>query len=99
MEQPFRDDRTTNPANSGMAETLIPLSMRASVTLKSAGSKASWAVTPAATARAPSEIFSKNFMAMEAKELLAHKVPGLEIRGVNFKLHVQQLKAFVRRRN
>jgi hypothetical protein len=38
-------------------------------------------------------------MAMEAKELLAHKVPGLEIRGVNFKLHVQQLKAFVRRRN
>ena len=69
MEQPLSEDQTTKPANSGIAETLTPLPMSASVTLKSGASKASWANTPAATARVPDMIFPKSLMVFEDKWL------------------------------
>ena len=41
MEQPFKEDLAARLAKSGMVDTLMPLLIRASVTLKSAGSKTS----------------------------------------------------------
>jgi len=51
---------STKAAKSGRAETLTPLAKRASVTLKSVGSKASWAT--ALPARAPSIARNETFM-------------------------------------
>jgi hypothetical protein len=73
MEQPLRDYRTTKPANSGIAETLMPLLMSASVTLKSGASKMSCAVTPTVTARAAHTAFSMNFMIVNDEEAMKDK--------------------------
>lgn len=51
---------STKAAKSGRAETLTPLAKRASVTLKSVGSKASWAT--ALPARAPDMARNEAFM-------------------------------------
>jgi hypothetical protein len=59
IEQALREDLSTNPARSGIAATLRPLSSRASVTLKSAGSNES-AHAPAVSA--PSEATPMSFI-------------------------------------
>jgi hypothetical protein len=41
IEHALSDERSTNPANAGIAETSTPLSSSASVTLNSVGSKGS----------------------------------------------------------
>jgi len=55
MEQPLRAGRSAKPASSGIAETLTPLEISASVTLKSAGSKVPLCAKTTAM-RAPSEM-------------------------------------------
>jgi hypothetical protein len=62
IAQPFNEVSTARPVNSGMADTLMPLPVRASVTLKSAGSKTCWGDAPAATATAPRNNFWTNLM-------------------------------------
>lgn len=64
IEQPLEDDRATKFANSGIADTLTPLLMRASVTLKSGASNVSWADTPTLTAKIPDVIFPKSLIAV-----------------------------------
>jgi hypothetical protein len=64
IEQPLEDDRTTKFANSGIADTLTPLPMSASVTLKSGASNVSWADTPTLTVRMPDIIVPKTLIAV-----------------------------------
>ena len=61
-EQPLKDDRMARPANSGIAETLTPFWMRASVTLKSGASNVSWAYTLTVAATVPQAIAAMSFM-------------------------------------
>lgn len=62
MEQPDEDERVTKPANSGIAETLTPLPMSASVTLKSGASKDSWPETPTIAVRVTQAIVLINLI-------------------------------------
>jgi len=66
IEQPLDALRSTRPESSGIAETLTPLDIKASVILKSAGSKIPfWAETAATMAPSERKVFILDFVRKE----------------------------------